>query len=849
MFLAIDDEEVLYGGSAGGGKALILASSSNAAILGYNLNNPQQAREFKMKIGSQVLTPFGFKLIDDVAVGDAVCNPDGTTTSVIAVQLPAKQTCYRVTFIDGASVVCGEDHLWSVKKSGKKTRGKVAGVYRDDPHASAEQRFNTELFRRYKTITTIELARLHAEAEVTENRSYWLSVPLSEPANFQLPPGRTAMLPPYILGVWLGDGRCQDCVSWTKPDEFIADEVSRELKATGCGDVVSPRKNNSSYGIIGGAVLNCLRSVSLDGCRSWEKFIPVQYKFSGIENRRRLLQGLMDTDGTVDERGQCSFSTTSPQLRDDVQFLARSLGYSATISEKPEPKFTYNGETKTGRPAWNIYITGRNRKDLFCLPRKKNRVKDINNEGGKRIVSVEKLKGKFETKCISVSNPNGLYLTNDFVVTHNSDALLMAFLQYVDIPHYRGLILRRKGVDLTRSGAILDRAMKWWLPTSRTGVRYEAGKKKFIFPSGATCEFGSALNPGDEVENYQGGAWHYIAFDEATQFESSQYLFFFSRNRRDDELVTDHGFPRVPLRMRCASNPGGPSHNFFRDRFMSRQFAQEFLDRTNAECYSREFATGGGVERRWFVPARVEDNDAVDAVEYSGKLRKLDVLSRQRLLDGNWLINESGVFMPEWFRRYEIIHDNYRMLNEDGTTLKLVTPAECERFVTIDIAGTSKDRMDAKKRGSDPCSTVISVWDYTPDGWLIWRDVIRLQGEFPAVVDAIRNVYHRDKPQAIWVEVDGIGRPYYQQLVSERLPAYALESGGKDKLTRAAPVTLEAREGRVWLPSYAPWLDVCESELWAWQGTSGEQTDQIDTLAYAGLLKVNGRLGGVIRLQ
>lgn len=424
----------------------------------------------------------------------------------------------------------------------------------------------------------------------------------------------------------------------------------------------------------------------------------------------------------------------------------------------------------------------------------------------------------------------------------------MAALQYVDIPHYRALILRRKLVDLDRSGAILDRAKKWWGPTSRTGVVYEAGKRRFIFPSGAIVSFGAAVNVGDEVENYQGGAWHYIAFDEATQFESSQYLWFFSRNRRDDELVTAGNWPRIPLRVRAASNPGGPSHNFFRDRFMSRAYARAFLNRENDPCHVREIKTEHGCERRWFVPARADDNAAIDVVEYSDRLRKLDVVSRQRLLDGNWLINEAGVFMPEWFRRYEFSDGNYRLLNEDGTMIRYVNERECERFVTVDIAGTSKDRKDAKKK-SQPCSSVVSVWDYSSDGNLFWRNVVRLQGEFPQVLDAIRNVYVVERPQAIHIEVDGIGRPYYQQLSAERLPVYALETHGKDKLTRATPATLEAREGRVWLPIYAPWLEACESELWAWQGTSDEQTDQIDTLAYACLLKVEGQLGGVIHLQ
>lgn len=431
-----------------------------------------------------------------------------------------------------------------------------------------------------------------------------------------------------------------------------------------------------------------------------------------------------------------------------------------------------------------------------------------------------------------------------------SDALLMAFLQHVDQPHYRGLILRRKSVDLERSEAILERAKSWWLPASRTGVVYYAQKKKFVFPSGATCEFGHANNIGDEEENYQGGAWHFIAFDELTQFAARQYLYLFSRNRR---TTGEDGLPALPLRIRATSNPGGESHHFVRDRFMSQEYAKAFLENRAAPFFRQVIPTEDGDWTRSFVPSKAQDNLGLDLNAYRAGLRQMDVVSRERLMSGDWLVSEAGVYRPEWFRRFRYPEDGgsatYKLLKADGSVGDGVFPHDCHRFMTVDPAGTSVEKKKQVEKGADPCWSTCSVWDFTPQGYLLWRRIARVQGEFPDVMQMIRDVHREERTVAIWIEIDGVGRPYFQQLEREGFPVYALQSGGKDKLTRAAPSTNEAKEGRIFLPYYAPWKDALEAELFAWQGTSDEVCDQIDTLAYAVLLKISGSLGGSIVLQ
>lgn len=438
-----------------------------------------------------------------------------------------------------------------------------------------------------------------------------------------------------------------------------------------------------------------------------------------------------------------------------------------------------------------------------------------------------------------------------------SDLILMAFLQFIDLPHYRGLILRRSSVDLERSEAILDRAKSWWLRPG-SGVTYAAKGKRFTFPSGATCEFGHANNVGDEERQFQGGAWHFVGFDELGQFAARQYLYLFSRLRR---LKTEAGKPAIPLRMRGAGNPGGMLHNFLRDRFMSLDYAKAILSGTNPPAFLRDDSYAdpetGEVDqcRRVFVPAKLKDNPSLDAKEYRGGLRQLDVVTREQLMAGNWVISAAGRYKPEWFERrfkhpgYDPgLAGYYKIANRDGSIWKVFHERDCYRFVTFDPAGTEREQNAIAKKKRDPSWSVASTWDIVPSGpgFMFWREVERIQGEFPDVVKMVCGVRDRQQPRAIFVEKDGIGRPYFQHLQDLGLPVVGITTAGKDKLVRAADATHESSEGRLFLPDYAPWLPALEAELFTWQGSSDEVCDQLDTLAYAAMLKVDGRLVGDI---
>jgi hypothetical protein len=167
---------------------------------------------------------------------------------------------------------------------------------------------------------------------------------------------------------------------------------------------------------------DALDGLGLVGTTSGTKFIPSCYKFGSIEQRWQLIQGLFDTDGTVDKRGNCSYTTISEQLANDVQEVLWSLGCTCTITTR-FPTYSYKGRQLTGQLAYTLFVRYVQPKQLFSLPKKISRCRDIHADGriqlSRRLVNIKKL-DDIETQCIMVDDPNHLYITDDYIVTHNT---------------------------------------------------------------------------------------------------------------------------------------------------------------------------------------------------------------------------------------------------------------------------------------------------------------------------------------------------------------------------------------------------------------------------------------------
>lgn len=180
-----------------------------------------------------------------------------------------------------------------------------------------------------------------------------------------------------------------------------------------------------------------------------------------------------------------------------------------------------------------------------------------------------------------------------------TDALLMAALQYVHVPFYRAIIFRQTYTDLILPGSIVDRSHDWLDEAPDT--HWIAGELKWVFPSGASLQFGYLELPQDHLK-WTGSCFQFIGFDELTAIREKHYRYLFSRLRHHDR-------PEVPLRIRSTATP---ADNWVRHRFFEAEGEQEF------------------------IRAGIQDNPYVDQAAWLQALDALQVGEKRRLLAGEW---------------------------------------------------------------------------------------------------------------------------------------------------------------------------------------------------------------------
>jgi predicted phage terminase large subunit-like protein len=214
-----------------------------------------------------------------------------------------------------------------------------------------------------------------------------------------------------------------------------------------------------------------------------------------------------------------------------------------------------------------------------------------------------------------------------------SIGLLMAASMNLYVPGYSALLLRKTFADLGRPLALMDLAEQWW--GGVPGVKYDAQKHTYTFdcPGGghSRIEFGGLDSVNDKLK-YQGGGYNFVGFDELTQFRESDYTYLFSRMRRQSYAA----IARIPIRMRAATNPGGPGHEWVYRRFIANWLA-----------WQKGLAQP---PKRRFHPALLTDNPGLDWEDYVGSMMELDPITRAQLLRGDWNIRPDGrMFSRKWF--------------------------------------------------------------------------------------------------------------------------------------------------------------------------------------------------------
>jgi len=353
---------------------------------------------------AKVLTPRGWRTMGSLEVGDLVVGSNGLPTPVLGIHPQGAKQVFKVTTQDGASTVtCGE-HLWTVRTPEDKRDGKM------------------------RTLETREMVGQLRRGAI---RRYEL--PLVEPVEFE---PQEVPLDPYALGLLLGDGCITTATtpsfSTADPDLAEALEASLEgieLRRKGAYDYVLRHVAGGRGGLrIANPVTVAIRTLGLAGTRSATTFVPDVYKLNSACIRLRVLQGLLDTDGgPVTQNGRTcrvQYCTTSPRLRDDVTFLVQSLGGVVHARTRPaagrKPGLANGRDVTYRHDAHVLDIRLPEGLPPFRMTRKQ---RAYDATGGGRpmrfIDSIEPL-GEQDTLCIQVAAEDSLYVTDDFLVTHNT---------------------------------------------------------------------------------------------------------------------------------------------------------------------------------------------------------------------------------------------------------------------------------------------------------------------------------------------------------------------------------------------------------------------------------------------
>lgn len=648
-FLKASADIVIYGGSAGGGKG-----------------NP---------LNYQILTANkGWTTVGELELGDVLFDRFGNQCIVLAlsdVEMPKQ--CYRVHFSTGATVDVSDEHLWVTSSLRERTRAsKCTDEARAKRRATRQKRGtgkrpdlaerNSQTARNkilappiLESVRTIQ--ELYETQKVNGRTNH--SVKVAGALRYK---EQDLPLDPYLVGLWLGDGATAGYNYASADLELVDAFVNAGFK---CRHV-----DRYSYHIKD--ITPILKKIGIKG----NKHIPDIYKTASIEQRLALLQGLMDTDGHANDRGQCELCLVNKRLIDDALFLIRSLGIKANIV-KSHAKLDgidmgdkYTIKFLTDLPA-------------FRLQRKLEKQKRDNFRGTHDVYYITKVEPiePVPCKCIGVSSPDETYLIGESLIpTHNTFALLLDIYRYANYKNFVGVIFRKEMTQVINSGGLWDKALKLFkqlgaIPNATSRFlkfpyikRDKQGRViEFVEGAGGKIQF-SHLNNDDDRFNWQGTEVPYIAFDELTHFSFEDFTYLMSRNRNTN------GFPNL-IRATCNPDPDSWVREIL-DPWIDRETGfpipemsgkvmymvienEKFLFSENrADLEYDEEGNKRFPKSITFIPSKITDNPylANDA-SYRASLDAMDEFTRKQLRDGCWSYrpNKGLVFSKDWFEKVTIL--------------------------------------------------------------------------------------------------------------------------------------------------------------------------------------------------
>ena len=384
-------------------QCIALDSDNQLYVTDDNIVTHNSGTGKALAVDEPVLTPGGWVPIGELAVGDEVVDPaTGGVARVTGVYPQGERQLYRATFSDGTSVECDGDHLWEVQQPGQPRRVR----------------------------TTLDIKDRIARGGYHNHHR----IPLPAPVQFA---GRLDRpVDPYVLGVLLGDGSLTGrSLRLASMDPDLVERFGARLPvgvAVELSNAPTERDRGAYYvrcadGHSRNTLWPMLEELGVRGCTSADKFVPDAYKYAPIADRLELLRGLMDTDGSIGattnnttgtKTAIVEFCSVSERLAADVSFLVRSLGGIAKVTPSPSGYRNGDGQHVACRTRYRVHVALPEEINPFQIDRKAS-LFVRSRTPRKRFISIEPTRIA-DAVCIKVDSPRELFITRDFIVTHNT---------------------------------------------------------------------------------------------------------------------------------------------------------------------------------------------------------------------------------------------------------------------------------------------------------------------------------------------------------------------------------------------------------------------------------------------
>jgi len=375
-------------------------------------------------LDAKIATPTGWTTMGEVRVGSSVMGPDGRPRKVMGVYPQGEKDVYRLTFGGGAVTECCEDHVWTVTNFSNRPY-----------YGESGRTFNM-------TLRQILDSGVHYPSGAAK----W-SIPVTDPVEFDI--GDPLPLDPYLLGSLLGDGSFRGNgaggggISMSSHAADADEQVEMLTPLLPDGVMVSRRQRGGweefyfSSGMHGPLSVNpmttLIKSLGLFNIIGHEKFIPATYLTASVKDRVALLQGLIDTDGNTSSARGAIFANTSQALVRQLKELVESLGGTASMTK-------IKSQSTRHRSQWVLYISNLPEWIIPCrLARKVNAWNPAPRRCYRTLRKVELVR-RAEVQCIKVDSEDGLYLTDDFIVTHNTPNLAVSLKEITDTVQFNRFV-------------------------------------------------------------------------------------------------------------------------------------------------------------------------------------------------------------------------------------------------------------------------------------------------------------------------------------------------------------------------------------------------------------------------